>query len=235
VTLRWPVWFIDGAFGFAGGGGLRWRGPPEGCARQSGPDRSRAFRYTVSPPWRRLRPTAAGGAPGHGGLRSGTSGPELIFAAADHSATARIGQVASAAPGGMPTSLPCPSWSVLLRRMRTTMPSGVFSRSSTFRPTSSERRKAPAKPRRSKGAVPFAGQGIGNPLQNFLKIRDQHRLFADGSRAEFPPQPLQELLYRPGAGRRFKSRLAVKLADSGQAPGERVPLLLPVLGQIGAI
>jgi len=45
---------------------------------------------------------------------------------------------------------PCPSWSVLLRRMVMRRPSAVSSMSSTLIATSSERRKAPAKPMSSR-------------------------------------------------------------------------------------
>ena len=76
------------------------------------------------------------------------TGPSVIEAATNQAFRAATGQ--AIIPRGMAMTWPCPSWSVLLRRMVMRRPSAVSSKSSTFRATSSERRKAPAKPMSSR-------------------------------------------------------------------------------------
>lgn len=102
-------------------------------------------------------------------------------------------------------------------------------------PTSSERRKAPAKPTNNKARSRRPNNESGILFQDLLKIRNQNGRLAHGSDAQFPAEAGQEPFHRPGAGAGFKTGLLVQLADGGQAPRERVPLLVPVLGEMGAI
>ena len=88
--------------------------------------------------------------------------PSAMPDAASHARTASTGQ--SFDPKGIPIILPCPSWSVFERRMLTRSPPGRGSRSATFKATSSDRRKAPAKPQQQDGAVPCPTRLSGTDL-----------------------------------------------------------------------
>src|SRR5271166_3456414 len=77
------------------------------------------------------------------------TGPAVISAATSHACRAVTGQVSSDRPRGMAISAPSPSLSVLDRSIRSFRPSLVQVTSATSRPTSSERRRAPAKPIRN--------------------------------------------------------------------------------------
>src|SRR5713226_4796127 len=87
--------------------------------------------------------------------------PAPIGAAALQPSTAATGYV-EPVPKGMPTLRPWPSWSVLERRSLTTRPSAYSARSSTSRATSSERRKAPAKPSSSSARSRIRSKPSGN-------------------------------------------------------------------------
>jgi hypothetical protein len=74
-------------------------------------------------------------------------GPWLIWATFNQASSAPVGQ--SVLPLGMATIAPSASWSVLEREILTRRPCSVISISATFNRTSSDRRNAPAKPRRT--------------------------------------------------------------------------------------
>ena len=74
-------------------------------------------------------------------------GPSLIRAAFNQANIASVGQ--SVIPLGIATIVPSASWSVLDRDILTSRPFSVASISATSRPASSDRRRAPAKPRRT--------------------------------------------------------------------------------------
>ncbi len=79
----------------------------------------------------------------------GRRGPEAISAAVSHSCKAVTGQVSGELPRGIVISAPSPSASVLERSISSFMPPRVQVTCSTSRATSSERRRAPAKPTRN--------------------------------------------------------------------------------------
>jgi hypothetical protein len=86
-----------------------------------------------------------------------SSGPVLTLEASSHARTAFTGQATE--PQAIAMVSPAPSWPVFKRRMCTRIPPSQNSRSVTSRATSSERRKAPAKPSNkiSKSAAGNAG------------------------------------------------------------------------------
>ena len=81
------------------------------------------------------------------------SGPSAMRAVSSQAWTERTGQLFSVDPKGMPMRRPSPSWSFLARRRVTTRPALENSRSAKSSPTSSERRKPPAKPRSSRARM----------------------------------------------------------------------------------
>ena len=74
------------------------------------------------------------------------SGPADRLATCCHSCRARTGQVLRCSPRGRPMDAPFPSGSVFERPSRIYSPSRVAVMSLTLRPTSSDRRRAAAKP-----------------------------------------------------------------------------------------
>ena len=137
-------------------------------SRQRRWDRNQVVRRSASPQSRLLRRTSGGAALVRGGSPPRNKGPVSIFPAARQSASARTGQVTGSSPRGMPTALPSPSWSVLLLRIPMIKPSRLSSRSSTWNPTSSEWRNAPANPSSSSARSRFPSSGIRNLRQNLF-------------------------------------------------------------------
>ena len=121
----------------------KWRGPREGCGRRTVPGRSPAARRSVLQRCRRLVPIVSENWPGRACSSLGKEGLSGF-----QKRLANFERLEGSVPLGMPSLRP--SWSVLLRRIWTVRPSRFVSRSLISSATSSERRKAPANPSRSR-------------------------------------------------------------------------------------
>ena len=115
----------------------------------------------------------------------------------------------------MATSAPCPSWSVLLRRISTRSPSGVSARSATSSAQSSTAPERAGEAQGQQRAVPLAGERVGAERQHLLQhVRGGGRLAlpggADGAAdaAQDRPHPLL-------VGRRLVAGHLVVVADGG--------------------
>ena len=140
----------------------------------------------------------------------------LRRATACQSWKARSGQVSTCRPRGRPISAPCPLWSVLPRRMRSLNPPATSTTSSTCSATSSDRRKAPAKPNSSSARSRRpAGAHVAGREQRPEDVERQRRRLRDR-----PSLSAQQPLERPAdiAMRGVPGQVveAVHLAEGGE-------------------
>ena len=120
----------------------------------------------------------------------------------------------------MPMRRERPSWSVLDFRRVTTRPALENSRSATSRATSSERRKAPAKPSSSSARSRSPTRVPGSLLEHALQVGDHGRRLGRLGRADRAADAGVGAPHQRGGGRRGQVGGLVGLGDDHQAAGD---------------